>query len=1075
MGDVARTGAGGAEAGGAEVTDADGTGATEAGAARVKASGAGVTGLEGTRAEAGPVGVGAAAAGHVGVGAAEAGHGGTGAGGAAAGHEGAGGAAAGHEGGARGRPARVEVVELLVPGLGPVDRERLIRPPATVGRVSGDEKAGLYRTVVDLNKAPHKVVREVYDWTRLTIGGASRALWLFLMPFLLINLVAWMQPRWPCGKDKRWRKLAGGVYEFGARLLALSLTVLVVGTVGQLAMDQFAWQCSPQAGQDVCADDNPAVRILRSWDTAGPQWGFVVAALAPALVVFVLLLAARDTKQEYLPVLETVSEEEAERARLQRAGKGEDGHPLELPGFWEHNRRDPGMAAQHVWAGLLTTAGLLTWTPLHQDLRGNGPEGLGRALFAVILFMTLVLLISVPWVHRKTCLPLPPSSLRSRLLERIPLVRGKIGERRGGGRYFPLWPTHYPIVAGVLCACVNVAAVLYCLVPDRRWTVDRVLPGMQVQSTVLLLVQAFGVCLLTLASVVLPVAGTRRGMALLGLGGPAMAVLACFVAWLYTTASSQWTGSWLARPGRRTDVPQPVDVMGMVLAPVLVLSAVCGAVVFALVWFVHVAGPAAPGPGGRPGPGLVKRFVRAYQADSREERDDRRHLHELRAARRKHTYLLREADWMMGTAAVLVVAVTGAFYFPLGIRPGLRDARDLAAGALGSLSIPLLAGLAALMLLAFRTLAIRSDMRQNAGLAWAFGAFWPRAAHPFAPPSWTVRAVPELVHRLHVLLKDERGRVLVRANSMGTVLVMAAVWQLDAALRARIALITTGCPVGMFFSRNYPAFVCVESIDALGPRGERPGLAGWINVWRDTDPLGGPVGIEDVDVRWADDAEGADGGPGAYRRTREAPVFPPIEGHRGYTGDSRLMPLRNRLLAELVASNPPEPPTGPEPTAPPERAGSPGPTRTPEPTRTPGPTGTPEPAGAPERAGSPGPTRTPEPTGTPGPTRTPEPAGAPEAIEPHVSARAGEAINSPEATDSAEATDSPEATDSAEAINSPEATDSADAYGTSGASGPTGPAGSIGPDAPAPVAHVNPSVVPGPGRGEAAPAPGRGT
>lgn len=130
----------------------------------------------------------------------------------------------------------VEVVELLVPGLGPVDRDALLWPRG-VDRISGDNKAGLYRagqpdTGVVPGTSGQPLVREVYDWTRLTIGGASRALWLFLLPFLLVNRVAWMQPRWPSGADGRLTKAAGALYEFGARLLALTLTVLVVGTFG---------------------------------------------------------------------------------------------------------------------------------------------------------------------------------------------------------------------------------------------------------------------------------------------------------------------------------------------------------------------------------------------------------------------------------------------------------------------------------------------------------------------------------------------------------------------------------------------------------------------------------------------------------------------------------------------------------------------------------------------------------------------------------------------------------------------------------------------------------------------------
>ncbi|MEU6252492.1 hypothetical protein [Streptomyces sp. NPDC047043] len=226
----------------------------------------------------------------------------------------------------------VEVVEILVPGLGAIDRDALLRPTG-VDRVSGDNKAGLYRgtdpdnglVTDDQGRPVVQLKREVYDWTRLTIGGAWRALWLFLLPFLLINLVAWMQPRWPCGTDKLHTKVSGAVYEFGARLLALSLTVLVVGTFGQVAMDQFAWQCAPQGGP--CADGKQAVHMLQQ--LPGPQFGLVLAALLPAVVVFVLLFFARDSRQEYLPVKPTVTAQEAEKARRKRATKGEDGHPLD--------------------------------------------------------------------------------------------------------------------------------------------------------------------------------------------------------------------------------------------------------------------------------------------------------------------------------------------------------------------------------------------------------------------------------------------------------------------------------------------------------------------------------------------------------------------------------------------------------------------------------------------------------------------------------------------------------------------------------------------------------------------------
>lgn len=782
----------------------------------------------------------------------------------------------------------VEVIELLVPGLGPVDREAMLWPRG-VDRITGDNKAGLYRagqsdTGVVPGPSGRPLVREVYDWTRLTIGGAWRALWLFLLPFLLINRVAWMQPRWPSGADGRLTKAAGALYEFGARLLALSLTVLVVGTFGQMAMDQFAWQCSPEATTTVCGKQ--PVAALQSLP-GGSQAALAVTALVPAVVVFFLLLMARDTKQEYLPVLETVSAREAEDARRRRAAEGEDGHPLELRGFWEHNRRDPGIAAQHVWAGLLTTAALLSWTPLHESPRGSLAKILGVVLFCVISGMALVVVMSVPMLHRRFGVNLPVASRRAAWVARVPYLENKKIMRADDDgdevAVLPLWPTRYPILAGICCAGVNVLAVLYCLWPDRDWTVTGQLPGINAQATLLLYAQGLGIFLLILGTVFLPKRGSRRDMALFGHAGVAMAVHACFLGWIYTVALSQWTSSGLAGDQEGPVVTEPVKRMGMILLPVLLIAAVCWAVICVVVRLLPLASHDADRP------------------PARLDKDDRRHLSEVTAARRRHRYLLRELDWMIGLVALTVVTLIVLFDRADWLDKPRDGTSTFLYNLLGMASIPLLAALATLMLLAFRTLALRPEMRQNAGLAWAFGAFWPRAVHPFAPPGWTVRAVPELVRRLRFLLRDPYRCVLIRADSMGSVLVLAAIWQLESGERRRIGLLSSGCPVRKHFRRQYPGFVCADSIHWLAPCSARAGLGAWINVWRDTDPLGGPMETGCVDVQWSDDAERGEGTTVELcPRTEEQPVFPPIDGHRGYTTDKRLTPLRDRLLAQLL-------------------------------------------------------------------------------------------------------------------------------------------------------------------------------
>jgi hypothetical protein len=827
---------------------------------------------------------------------------------------------------------RVEVVELLVPGLGPVDRDALMWPRA-VDRETGDNRAGFYRAGdpdadVPDGSRPWRIEREVYDWTRLTIGGAWRALWLFLLPFLLINLVAWMQPRWPSGSDKRWTKAAGAVYESGARLLALSLTVLVVGTFGQIAMDQFAWQCQPGAKKRVCGQD--AVEALVSLPS-DPQAALALAALVPAVVVFVLLLVARDTKQEYLPVLPTKTAEEAEEARRKRAAEGADGFPLEMPGFWEHNRRDPGIAAQHVWAGLLTTAALLTWTPLQHDAHGSIERALGITLFGVITGMAVVVLASVPILYRRFGIRLPARSRRAEWVTSNSYLRGKtiLVKPRGGTneaglvRMLPLWPTRYPVLAGICCGIVNVAAFLYCLLPDRDWRVDGPLPGIEYQSGLLLDAQGVGVGLLLIGALFLPKRHTRRGMALCGYAGVAVAILACFLGWLYTVALAQWTSAGLAENRSGPVVTEPVERMGVILLPLLATAVVCATTTAAVVRRLRLSDedPGLSEPG-LSEPDLSDRAfwerirahahpVRAVRALLRRmsdaatmsgpEKDDRRHANDVTAARRRHAYLLRQLNWMIGSMALAVVIWIILFDRIAGLHKPEEGARNLLYDLLGTASVPLLAALATLMLFAFRTLALRPEMRQNAGLAWAFGAFWPRAVHPFAPPSWTVRAVPELVRRLQWLLSDQRRLVLIHGGSMGSILALTAIWQLEEEQRERIALITTGCPVRMYFTTQYPGFVCRDSIDGLAPCGAPARLGAWTNVWRDTDFLGGQVGIVGVDVRWKDPAERENGSTNARSpRSKQHPVFPPIDGHRGYTSDKRLGPVRDEVLERLL-------------------------------------------------------------------------------------------------------------------------------------------------------------------------------
>ena len=68
-------------------------------------------------------------------------------------------------------------------------------------------------------------------------------------------------------------------------------------------------------------------------------------------------------------------------------------------------------------------------------------------------------------------------------------------------------------------------------------------------------------------------------------------------------------------------------------------------------------------------------------------------------------------------------------------------------------------------------------VRRTVGIIWDLATFWPRAAHPLAPPCYAERVVPELVHRA-TWLATEQGGVVLSGHSQGSVLVAATVLQL---------------------------------------------------------------------------------------------------------------------------------------------------------------------------------------------------------------------------------------------------------------------------------------------------------
>ncbi len=133
---------------------------------------------------------------------------------------------------------------------------------------------------------------------------------------------------------------------------------------------------------------------------------------------------------------------------------------------------------------------------------------------------------------------------------------------------------------------------------------------------------------------------------------------------------------------------------------------------------------------------------------------------------------------------------------------------------------------------AYRT----AEFGRYVGVLWDLGTFWPRAAHPFAPPCYAERAVPELSRRITYLTEQGSG-VLLTGHSHGAVLLAATVLQLPPEVCGRLALLTYGSPLRRLYARLFPAYVDEDVLREVGRRVDWR----WVNLWRDTDPIGGWV------------------------------------------------------------------------------------------------------------------------------------------------------------------------------------------------------------------------------------------
>lgn len=165
-----------------------------------------------------------------------------------------------------------------------------------------------------------------------------------------------------------------------------------------------------------------------------------------------------------------------------------------------------------------------------------------------------------------------------------------------------------------------------------------------------------------------------------------------------------------------------------------------------------------------------------------------------------------------------------------------------------------------------------ADKRRTLAVPWDVGSYFARRFHPFAPPTYRDRAVEDL-NEVIDQLRRRGDRVIVGAHSQGTVVAASAVDERSDG--EAIAVLTYGSPLGSLYARYFPRYFTDEYLQGVADQ-----VSGrWVNLWRPTDPISGPLAVGPED-RPIDD--------------------PHVRGHSGYWWDDE--PAFARALGELRSS-----------------------------------------------------------------------------------------------------------------------------------------------------------------------------
>jgi hypothetical protein len=749
----------------------------------------------------------------------------------------------------QGGGARWRATELRVHGVSGSDGPTMLEHPGAL-QVAGDSITMFYRrwTPADAggNSVPWKL--EAYSWGGLTEAPLAAASWILLAPFMMFNLGQFMLPptrnrheeTGPDGDTKRvsrdrWHAVAVALL----RLLAVTATVQFVLAAVTVLVNVLAYQ-----GRQAHMPSWLGAYTQRSADVR-----VAIATVAVIGVVAVMWWISVKTANRY-------------EARVSAAEQEfDEACPLTQPSFWAGEKLVGRQRCLHAAAALAVVAMVVA--------RPVEPFTGFRVLVLVVASVTLLAVAA---------------SVLTNLVDRHAVVLGRktmpaaqaLGRKSRARADAGTWWCRAVLgVAGVAL----VASVFTGGWQDPKEVTPRTVPGMNAVCAALLGTQA--VSLVALAAVVAvcvrkarpdrsdpdwrPFLRGHLTTVIVALGLSLGSLVSLLTALFVTRLIGAPVPSGLLpspAPSHALEIPWPMYAFAA--APIGLLLAGAFAVAWLLVrWrgevtsFVRTKVDAD----GRTVPSKVGAYygVDHGDPDSHPYVQSRRRVARAWATARLTDKVPAVALLLtLGMIVAVILAVVVAWQ-STALSPVVHGVAS-AETAVGLLVAGLLVGM-------LRSAYKDPSNRRTIGALWDVGTFWPRAVHPFAPPCYAERAVPELVDRVRLLtgtvaanddtdpawlsilahrrdsdrvkrLEVAPGPVLLTGYSQGAIIGPAVIAQLPAETIDHVALLTLACPARRLYGRAFPAYFGSAALAVLADRltdnatEERP--AGWPERFDDT-------------------------------------------------------------------------------------------------------------------------------------------------------------------------------------------------------------------------------------------------